>query len=457
MSSTPFIAGNVPIQMTAIGQITKFDMDDNLASVLITDYRGNEFMIPIQCRVIYGDVAENYRAGDYVIVLLHATYSIVDQTIDSPMIDLPKYIIGKYRMPMISRTRARTSTTAQVDAKRYLHDTVESGMLLHDDGGVEIFAEGPIHVGMYPGGHGTRRNAKVDQAENFHRILAGDGSLHLSREHFGSYLGKDDNDMVANAGERKTVCRKFVNADSELKRFTSVCEGTFAPFVGANNDTSIVKQGKESAYYRIVQNGTIRATVDIGDKGAGFYTVRLDKVITDEKPIPMTGHAMPAILGNLSAIQLGEDGSVEVCGGGSGLPAGNMHGFKLSYKPGSGLTIQCKEAIAFTHGDNDKGINSLVLDPAKGVDIKASAGFRVNGKYMASEALVDWIDKNSATFCLATSPGAPAPIHPKALAELQLTKLLDCNMGGYKSDGNNTLGVATTMIIDTDKLKFLSV
>lgn len=454
----PIIAGNVPILSIGIGQIISVSTDENLAKVRISEMAGSDFTGSVSCRIMHSGVMENYAPGDYVIVQMTMIYEMHSQKIHSAATDMPKYVMGHYHAPALDRSKPRSINTAPTNNTRFTHKALESGMMLGDDGSVDIVTEGAPKRMLAPDGNGVFQDYIHDHAQNFHQTIANQSPAYLSRSHFGAFNAKDDDKQATMMpSDQMIVKRDFVNATPDMDRWTSETCGANAPLVGCNNSTNAVVDTKKTVWSRIVQSGTKRVTIDAGDEGDGIMTIRLDELIMAEQALPMIDVPTPAILGNISSLMMGDDGAFEICAGGQSLPAGNSHGFKLSYKPGSGLMIQCQEKITITHGDTDTASNSIVVDPDAGVDVTASKGFRVNGKHLATEAVVDWLDSNQAALCQVTMIGAPAPLTPKALADFTKMKSIECKLGGAISDGKGVIPPPLKKIMDLVKSLFSSV
>lgn len=85
---------------------------------------------------------------------------------------------------------------------------------------------------------------------------------------------------------------------------------------------------------------------------------------------------------------------------------------------------------------NKEGMFFTVLDGQGngGLTIEATAnGLKVNGQFLATESLVDWLYTNSSKLCLSTKPGSRSPIWPPALAEFVTQKEQTMNVTGLKS------------------------
>ena len=63
----------------------------------------------------------------------------------------------------------------------------------------------------------------------------------------------------------------------------------------------------------------------------------------------------------------------------------------------------------------------------------SSDGVKVNGKYLASESVVDWIKQFEKTFTMGTSPGNPSPVYPAALTDFNVKHNASIDDDGMKT------------------------
>lgn len=82
------------------------------------------------------------------------------------------------------------------------------------------------------------------------------------------------------------------------------------------------------------------------------------------------------------------------------------------------------------------GVTVTVLggQSSGGLTIVASAeGLKVNGQYLATESLVDWLGAYKKTLVQSTRPGDPAPLYPTAKTEFDANKDASVNGDGHKT------------------------
>ena len=392
---------------------------------------------------------DNYRVDDRVMIMMYASYNIRLGRIDSPALDMPKYIMGTFNSPNLTNVILDTIDTSGVEALRYFGRKVLSGLICHDDGRVEIVGESLVKSMWLPEGDGTYEEAQFDQAQNFHRQIIGMEPVNPAREHFGLYQGKDDDEKsTAVPGKRPVIYRRFVPGDDGLDKWVSTCEGTRQPFMGPNNDSAEVKDSNaDVAFYKAIQSHGLRLTTEVGDKGQGFVKIRLDKVLTGEKSVPGDDQAMPAVLGNVFGIEIGEDGSVETRYGGQGLNQGNSYMASTTVDAKGNVSAFGVGKVTVAHSKDDIKKNSICLDPDQGIVLLSDKKLTFNGKQLVTEDLVKWIDQNKSTFCQVTSIGGPAPLHPTTLTAFTTAfKATDQSKSGYLSSGPSTQTLAKKIL-----------
>jgi len=147
------------------------------------------------------------------------------------------------------------------------------------------------------------------------------------------------------------------------------------------------------------------------------------------------------VLGNKFKMTVSDKGALDIRAAGKGIPGANLNGFHMSVDESGKLTIHASNGVEISHGDADGSINSIKMDPDKGIDITAKNGFRVNGVPVVNKNFIDWMFDNQTKMCLVTSIGGPAPIHPTALPKF---------LTGVKTPGkfsSNDIGIIATKII----------
>lgn len=323
---------------------------------------------------------------------------------------------------------ALTKDRYDEDNVSYTNRRNGAGTIVYDSGKVRTATSDVVFSDMIPGGMKSYQNYKFDHAQNYHKVVACDAPLIATREHFG-FDGSN------------FVYRRFVSTDLKMTKYTAVCEGAFAPFVGGNGDSdTLPKPARDTIYYRTVQSGLNRVTIDIGKD----YVIRTDKVITDE--MCPGGFATPAVVGNISMISMGADGSFSIKADAAGTPGVALHKMVIDYDPTNGLSVMCGGKITLAHGTGSESINSIVIDPNAGVDVTAMNGFRVNGKAVVTEDFLAWLDTNKTNLCMVTQIGGPAPIFPSALATLAIGAESPQIAGGFTTmnAGAPAIGINTT-------------
>lgn len=79
-------------------------------------------------------------------------------------------------------------------------------------------------------------------------------------------------------------------------------------------------------------------------------------------------------------------------------------------------------------------INILNGKTGGGLTIEGTAeGLKVNGQYLATESLVEWLEQSKTNLGLAVKPGNPVPIFPSRLVEFLTKRISSINNEGLKS------------------------
>lgn len=428
----------VSVPFMGYGFISEIAENKSDYRVQIVDSNLGSFNGQISCQLLASPATmDNYREKDWVSVMLFGAWDIKQGRIDSVDFTRSSYILGHYKMTTMQTDIAQTIDTDTDAAYKFMGHRNRSGTIVHDDGTVEHVTAGMVKSTMLQDGVGVNQDAMVDSALHFHRVIADMNPGFVAREHFGLFDGVSDTDRVAVVpGKRPIVYRRFVPGNDGLDKFVSTCEGAHAPFVGGNADFVEVKDGKEKvAYSKVVQSGVVRTTTEIGDDGS-FVNFRVDNAIAGERAVSGAEAVTPAMLGNLFSATIGDDGGVEIKAGGLGLNAGNQHKLHLKLDVNTGdLVLYNSGKFVVSHSEADVETNSITLDPAAGIDIKADKGFRVNGKYLVSEEFVKFFEDNQAMLCQVTSIGGPAPMHPMTLAKFMAAKPKFLETGGFISNG----------------------
>lgn len=424
----------IPTITMAYGMIV-FIPDDRLYySVQITTSAMGAFTGEIKCQALSSPGSEeNYRVGDRVVVQMSAAFDLKQGCIESISHDMPKFIVGLYRMPSSAPDILHTTDTLPENATKFLGSKRRAGMVVGDDGTVTHTTDGLVRSVMMPGGNGIFEECKRDEAMNFQRVVAGLDPIYPARDHFGMSNGPTDEEQaLATPGKTPIVNRRFVPGNDGMTKFVSVSEGSKAPFCGANlSEVDFEDSDEDVANSKCIQSGPVRLTTETGKPGEKFHMIRVDKVVSNEMQVG--GVVTPAVLGNLAHIAIGDDGSFDIRTGGLGTPVANSHTSSVSFDKDGNMVVYSNGKITLSHSESDVGTNSIVIDPDNGIDIKADKGFRVNGKYLVNENFLDFFDANSTNLCLVTAIGGPAPLHPKTMTEFKAKMPLKAT--GFKTDG----------------------
>lgn len=384
-----------------------------------------------------------YRDGDRVAVMLSFMYDTYSKRVVGENAGIGGIVIG--RTPRTSTRAAKiindtTSLRYDDDCYSFTHFKNGAGLVTLGDGSIKLGTTSPSLKSEWNiDGKGIYEDSIVDTAKNYHRMIMSDCPIETAREHFG-YSGSEGGDS-----DCTYIYRRYVASDKTFEKFTTVCEGAFNPFMGPNNsDDDELDNSRETVYYRVVQNGKIRATIDIGDTD-DFFNIRIDKIILDE--MAPTGKALPSVMGNLAQFKIDKDGNFSLLAGAKGTPMVAMHDFVLKFKDGD-TELHSKGKITLAHGKGSDAMNSIVMDPKAGIDVTAFNGFRVNGKAVVTEDYLAWMQKNVANFGLGNM-GAPVPIFPAALTPLLLGIKLPQVAGGFTTMNKGAPAIGVNVEPDT--------
>jgi len=405
----------VPIPCVCGGRITSKIKDTETYEVSIYKSPMGAFSGPIYASVIYSPGMDgNYKQGDYVQVLVTFTYGSDGKYRDTHP-GTANYILGLFNERSIANIKME-NPLSQTDRDRVIFkNKFSQAGFSASDSGEALITSGAMHILLKAFGYGTNADECHIVAQNHHRIV-GNAPPYLSREHFGMFAGNSDTDKVSKVSDDDYYInyRRFTTQTLSPECWVSTCEGAFSPWVGANNAADFIEIGKEVLFSKIINHGNLRVTVEMGEPGNSFINFRVDEVLVCEKTI--TNRATPATLTNQFNLKISDKGVVELYAAGKGTA--KTAGFKFSITKDGDTEIHSSGKITLTHGDSDNSINSIILDPKKGIDITAKNGFRVNGIPLVNKKYLDWMLKYQASLCQTIAMGSPAPISPMALPSL---------------------------------------
>lgn len=430
---------------TITNKVNSSSWEVNIYSSPIGEFNG-----PIPAGLIYSPGGEsNFKKGDYVKVMVTFLFGGPNLEYNSVAPQSEAWILGTFQEKQIIDKEIEPPVSG-VDGNKvgFRHPFSKAGLTVSKSGHVSISTQGEDFLYLRNGGFGVLKNSLNQRAQNFSRVISHNKGM-VVKDQFIKYDGGDSDEETNNSDpdSRYMLFRRFIPTTQDVNSWISTYEGSPAPLVPANNKFNEINISKECVFGRIVQKNDIRATYEAGEPGDHFIRLRVDKVSLDEKSSNSGAGATPAILGNLFKLRVSDEGEAELNVEGSGTPEGNK--YSVSIKMGKdGITINSKEKITITHGENDTSNNSIVMDPNKGIDITALNGLRVNNQEVVLKSFVDWMTKNQTQLCQVTSVGGPAPISPAALPEFILKEKLFGDKGGFTSIG--TSAPALGLILEGD-------
>jgi len=392
---------------------------------------------------------DGYKKGDHVKVMAIINWNTEKNNWEDVIINENHLLFGIYEPEQMVDLKIKNPITDIPASRSFLDEKSGAGMVLTEGGSVIIGTGGRIATYYTPGGIGINENQHKTFAQNHLRIISDNKPYHLSREYFGMYKGSGITDKISKAANPTDIninYRRFVQQSRSPDNWVSSCEGSWDPWVGANNDVTTFKKGREVIYWKAVNYGDNRVTTEIGEEGTGFFTFRVDKVMKSEGFSSTTSKAIPGVTGNVFNCRVSEEGEMVIEVGNQGLPTGNLPACKISVTKEGDVTVNSKNTITLTNGDNEQNSNSVVIDKIKGIDITATNGFRVNGKALATVDLVEFLKKHVADLVQVAAIGAPAPFSPPASADFVKGQ----TPGNFLTDNVGT--PATGVIASTEEI-----
>jgi len=455
MGSPTDTVSYTPVPCICSGIITSKLTDTETYEVSVYESPLGELNGPIYCTLIYSPGQDgDYKQGDRVKLMVCFTFGGAENKFLDVATGMNNYIIGTFNERSLANIKVDNPITEEVaDAIRFVNRKSGAGIVATDNGQLTMATSGVINSILKPFGHGVHENVSHTFAQNYHRIISHNPPFYFAREHFGMYAGADINDKAGRISDSDypIIHRRFVTQTRSPDNWVSTCEGTFAPWVGANIDNEEVEKGKDVLFSKAVNFGDSRATVEIGEPGDSFINVRVDDVTISEKNVPVSPGATPAILGNRFKMKISDKGELDLRVAGKGIPSSNLNAFHMSVDADGNLTVHSKGKIKLSHSESDESNNSIVMDPSKGIDITALNGLRVNGQEVLLAAWMEFFKKYQAQWCQVTSIGGPAPIHPAIAPEFNASAAKFGSKGGFTSVGKDA--PAKGIIKDSDNFE----
>jgi len=404
-----------PVQCMCSGVITSLIDDEESYEVRLYDSPMADFSGPVYATLMYNPGTDgNFKQGDHVKVMVNFAFGGAKNDYDGVMPGTDNYIMGMFNERTMATKRVESPLAVNSpDHIRYLNNKSDAGLIATDSGDVVLASGGSIQHVLKPFGYGLYRNMSYQMAQNHHRIVSHNPPYYFAREHFGMYDGADIEDESSRLTDEDfpMIYRRFVTQTRSPNNWVSTCEGTYAPWVGANIEEKTVTKNKDVLFTKIVNFMDSRATIEMGKPGAEFINIRVDDIKDNEKSVPVSPGATPALVGNRFKLTISDKGELDLRAASKADPSENLNAFHLKIDE-DGLTIHSKGRIALSHGDEDESNNSIVLDPKKGIDITALNGFRVNDQEVLLKSFIEFLSTYRKLWCQSTSPGGPAFLHP---------------------------------------------
>jgi len=441
-----------PVQCMCSGIITNKLEDEESYEVSLYDSPMLGFAGPVNATLMYSPGTDgNFKKGDYVKLMVSFAFGGAKNDYEGVMAGGNHYILGMFNERTMATKRVENPLSENSpDHMRYLNAKSDAGLVATDSGDVVMASGGAIQFVLKPFGYGLSRNMSYLVAQNHFRIVSHNPPNYFAREHFGMYDGDNVEDESGRISEEDfpVIYRRFVTQTRSPYNWVSTCEGAYAPWVGANMDEPSVTKNKDVLFTKIVNFRDTRATIEIGKPGDEFVNIRVDDVKDNEKTVPVSPGATPALVGNRFKLTISDKGELDLRAASQAKPAENLNAFHLKIDE-DGLTIHSKGRISLSHGDNDESNNSIVLDPSNGIDITALNGVRINKQEILLNSFLEFLSTYRKLWCQVTSPGGPAFIHPaiEPIFDAGIKKF--AKNGGFTSIGKDK--AASGLIRDRDR------
>ena len=393
---------------------------------------------PVYCTALYSTVLEDqYRVGTTVKVLIYFMYGGFSGGFSGRVPHTPSYIMGAFQDNYINKIPDNPLLEMEEKSIRFYNNRSLSGLSVDDYGNIIIATNSNVYSFMNPGGFSLEKDSNNSFAQNFRQTITNTPTKNgVPVIHFGMDSGSDDMDEVSRVTPSMEYVsyRRFTPQSAMPDKWVSLCEGSFSPFLGPNNNNMSLKPEKEILYNRIIHSGTKRITISGGEAGDSFFSIRVDNVISNEKYLPASPGAITGILGNLFKFSVSDSGEFELTGGGKSIPGLNLNSFKLSGSNGV-LKLQASDEVVITNGDADEGLNYIKVPTKGSIEIESPSGLKVNGQEVVTKSFIDWFMQNFAAMFISAAPGAVTVPQPAALASFIVKSKLPAKAGGFTTSG----------------------
>ena len=439
-------ASYVPVPCVCKGRIRTKITNNETYEIEIYQSKLGSTNAPVYATAIHqAGGKNNYKNGDFVKVLVYFTFGGVDNTFKDVMPGAENHIIGLFQERSIANLEVENLTSPQEEDRIQLsNEKSKANVSVTDSGKIIQATSGITSSTLSPAGFGLFKEFRQDIAQNFHRWIAGNPPDYISREHFGMFGGTSLEEQISRVDPEDYLVtyRRFVTQTRDPKNWVSSCEGTWAPFVGANNNFPELNKSKEVLLSKVVNADKNRMTIECGEVGASFVTLRIDDVIRNEGRIETFPGATPAGLGNRFLININENGAIVIRIAGDGSEPTCSYGAEITIDEAGNMSGYAKGRIVISHSQDDESNNAIIMDPDNGIDIVAKNGFRVNGQELVTKSFTDWMNENQANLCQATSIGGPAPISPAALPAFTTGIRSDSESDGFTTKNSGPTATA---------------
>lgn len=378
---------HVKVPVVCFGQLLQQDDDDIQANVwpvhLFSTPNGEINTIWASLNFMPGNYS-SFQKGMFVSVLVYHMWEVSSGRFLEAIPGDNNLILGLYKGADVTPFRLKNPTASVDGANNEVYNEVSGAAIqTMNDGSVRLVTNGMVSDEMSPYGSGQLENAKRNYAQNYHRVLSGQYPLSIVREHFGMFAGTDSTDKATKTSpsDFPILYRRFVTETLDVDSWVSTNEGMYCPWVGVNNLATSIKTKSGNIYSKVINKKDNRISITAGKTGPGFYTFRVDKIMTPESQVYDQPIATPPVSSTVFYLGISEEGEVKL-----------EAGISAAKQPAMTLTVK-----------KDGSVN---------IDVGKS--FTINGKKIVTENFVSMISKNQAAFVVPMAPN----LSPAVSAEL---------------------------------------
>jgi hypothetical protein len=425
----------ISIPVMCQGFIAKRTPEDEQQGIyqVLTD--GPAGVVPsLPCKLCYTPGSQHsYRIGMPVMVMVECTYSIHQEKTVDIVYDGRHIIMGTHDPFSVKPRVKEKNVNADLmgNVHKMLHPVNHAGVVVEENGAVNIVTNGTVKRRLSPGGEGFDENSDISQAQNYMRVIANTETVgYRAREYFGMCIGEGSERKKSFSdptGKNIPIAyKRFVPSAMNPSSWVSTCEGAYSPWVGPNNGVNkIVLSDKEIIFSKVVHSDTAqsRLSVTAGKKGADFLNIRVDNIISTlaTPPETMSGEGpqcVPPTAFAVASISIGSDGDVLAE---FGIDKAKNAAVSIKISKDGEVEVLSKKSVKITSDKIDVVTNEFTLKSDKIVlqgDVEIKGAVKAGGKNLATADVVDYLVSKLPTMYTSVPTGGPCIPNPAAIAEL---------------------------------------